>query len=287
MTRERGTGGETPVDGGEGIPDTVVEKGHDGVECLSGSPVRVAVIRALRDEPLRPAELTDTVDATRTTVQRILAGFRERNWVIKREGAYHVTSTGKRVHDAYETLLSEVARADRYGEFVATMERAAPGFPTEALDDGTLTVADNRDPLAAVDRVADLLRARAGKEFRTASPIVTQRYNEAATAALEAGSRVELVVDEDVVDASVSDFAPATARAIENDRASAYVASESVEYGLFRCGEFACVIAHDERNNPRYVFESADSAVIDWVDDRYAALRADAVPLSAVIDRDA
>ena len=87
------------------------DDGHDGAQYLAGSPVRVAILRALRDDPRRPAELTDAVDATRTTVQRILGGFRERDWVVKRDAAYRVTPTGERVHDAYETLLAEVGRA--------------------------------------------------------------------------------------------------------------------------------------------------------------------------------
>src|SRR6056297_3936652 len=99
------------------------EDGHDGAQYLAGSPVRVAILRALRDDPRRPAALTDAVDATRTTVQRILGGFRERDWVVKREAAYHVTPTGARVYNAYEDLLDEVELAERYGRFAAELER--------------------------------------------------------------------------------------------------------------------------------------------------------------------
>jgi predicted transcriptional regulator len=259
------------------------DDGHGGAQYLAGSPVRVAVLRTLRREPRRPAALTDAVDATRTTVQRILGGFRERDWVVKRDAAYHVTATGERVHDAYETLLDEVELADRYGGFAADLERVGAGFPPEALDDGELTVATDRNPLAAVDRITDLLREGGDAEIRAVSPVVIQQFNRAAATALDAGAEVELVIDRDVVDASVADFEAATDRALDDDDAAVYVSPEPIEYGLFEYGDIACVMAYDRRNNPRCVLESTDPAVVEWVDDRFESLVADARRLSGVL----
>ncbi len=260
------------------------DDGHAGAQYLAGSPVRVAVFRALRREPRRPADLTDAVDATRTTVQRILGGFRERDWVVKRDAAYHVTPTGERVHDAYEALLDEVELADRYGGFAADLERVDAGFPAEAIDAGELTVATDRNPLAAVDRLTELLREGRGTEIRAVSPIVIQQFNRAAAAALDAGAEVELVIDRDVVEASISDFGPATDRALDDDDATVYVSPEPIEYGVFRRGDVACVTAYDRRNNPRCVLESTDPTVVEWVDDRFESLVAEARKLSAVVE---
>ncbi|WP_128906752.1 helix-turn-helix transcriptional regulator [Halorubrum amylolyticum] len=260
------------------------DDGHDGAQYLAGSPVRVAMLRALRREPRRPAGLTAAVDATRTTVQRILSGFRDRDWVVKRDAAYHVTSTGRRVHDAYEALLDEVELADRYGQLAANLERVGADFPSSAIDTGELTVAADRNPLAAVDRLTELLRDGCGEEIRAVSPVVIQQFNEAAAKALDAGAEVELVIDRDVVEESIAEFGPATDRALRDDGMTVYVSPEPVEYGLFRCDDLACVTAYDRRNNPRCVLESADSAVIDWVDDRFESFVAEARTLSAVVE---
>ncbi|WP_418284053.1 helix-turn-helix transcriptional regulator [Halorubrum sp. DTA46] len=260
------------------------DRGHDGAQYLAGSPVRVAMLRALREEPRRPADLTATVDATRTTIQRILAGFGERDWVVKRGAVYRVTPTGKRVHDAYETLLEEVERADRYGQFAADLERAGVDFPPEALAAGELTVAAGRNPLAAVDRLTELLREGCGAEMRAVSPVVIQQFNEAAADALDAGATIELIIDRDVVETSVSEFGPATERALTDDDATVYVASEPIEYGVFRYDEIACVTAYDRRNNPQCVLESTDSTVLEWVDEQFESFAADAVRLSEIVD---
>ncbi|KDS91800.1 hypothetical protein FK85_18480 [Halorubrum saccharovorum] len=260
------------------------DDGHDGAQYLAGSPVRVAMLRALREEPRRPASLTAAVDATRTTVQRILSGFRERDWVVKRDAVYHVTPTGKRVHDAYEALLDEVELADRYGQLAADLERVGADFPAAAIDDGELTVAADRNPLAAVDRVTELLREGCGSEIRAVSPVVIQQFNDAAAEALEAGAEIELVIDRDVVEESIAAFGPATDRALRDDGATVYVSPEPIEYGIFRYDDVACVTAYDRRNNPRCLLESTDQAVIEWVDDRFESFVEEAQCLSAVVE---
>ncbi|ELZ58866.1 MULTISPECIES: helix-turn-helix transcriptional regulator [Halorubrum] len=261
------------------------EEGHDGAQYLAGSPVRVAILRTLREEPRRPAALTDAVDATRTTVQRILAGFRERDWVVKRDAAYRVTLTGARVHDAYEALLTEVERGERYGRFAATVERVGVEFPPAGIPDSDLTVASDQNPLAAVDRLTELLRESHDADIRAVSPVVIQQFNDAAAAALDDGASVELIIDRDVVDASVAEFGPATDRALDDDDAEVYVSADPIEYGLFRCDEVACVTAYDDRNNPRSVLESTDRTVVEWVDDAFESLRDDATRLSSVVER--
>ncbi|OYR60941.1 transcriptional regulator, partial [Halorubrum sp. E3] len=258
--------------------------GHDGAQYLAGSPVRVAMLRAIRAEPRRPAGLTAAVDATRTTVQRILSGFRERDWVVKRDAAYHVTPTGKRVHDAYEALLDEVEVADRHGRFAADLERVGADFPPSAVDAGELTVAPDRNPLAVVDRLTELLREGSGSEIRAVSPIVIQQFNDAAAEVLDAGAEVELVIDRQVVEESITEFGPATDRALHDERATVHVSPEPIEYGLFRHDDTACVTAYDRRNNPRCVLESTDQAVIEWVDDRFESFVDEAQCLSAVVE---
>jgi len=260
------------------------DSGHDGAQYLAGSPVRVAVLRTLRREPRRPADLTAAVDATRTTVQRILGGFRERDWVVKRDAAYRVTPTGERVYNAYEALLEEVELADRFGRFAAEIERVGAGFPAEAIGAGELTVATDQNPLAVVDRLTELLHEGIGAEIRAVSPVVVNQFNRAAAAALDDGSAVELVIDRDVVEASVTDFEPATDRALDDERATVYVSPEPIEYGLLECDGVACVTAYDRQNNPRCVLESTDPVVTEWVADRFDSLVDDARRLSAVVE---
>lgn len=256
---------------------------HDDARYLTGSPARVAVLRALRERPRRPAELTEAVAATRTTVQRILAGFRDRNWVVSQGAKYRLTATGQRVHDAYEALLTETDRADQYGAFAAGLARAGVDIPQAALDEGDLTVANDRNPFGAVDRMVELIREADEGTVRAVSPIVTSRYNEAAAAAIDAGASFELVIDEAAADVSTMEFDAATDRALTDENAAVFVASEPVRFGLFRHGDATCIVVHDDHNSPRCLLETTDPTVGAWADEQFAALRDAARPLSTLV----
>ena len=260
------------------------EQGHDGAQYLAGSPVRIALLRTLREDPQRPATLTASVEATRTTVQRILAGFRERNWVVKRGAAYHVTPTGQRVHNAYETLLTEIERGEEYGQLAADLERAGADIPPKALAAGELTAAGDRNPFTVVERLTEILSAGHGSEIRAVSPVVIRQFNDAAAAALDADATIDLVIDRKVVETSISEFGSATERALGDENAQVYVAPETLSYGLLRSDDIACVTAYDQRNNPRCLLESDESTLVEWVDRRIDSLIDDASPLTAVVE---
>ena len=118
------------------------------VQFLTGSPQRRNVLKALCEEPARPHELCADIDATRTTIQRILAGFRERQWVVKYDGDYRPTVTGRRICQQYEALLGELRLAREFGPLAAHLGPVANDLPIEALERGQLTVSDEGSPLA-------------------------------------------------------------------------------------------------------------------------------------------
>ena len=257
-----------------------LDEEHDASRCLSGSPVRVSVFRALDDGVRQPAALTASVDASRTTVHRILSDYRDRSWVVRRNGDYYLTPTGERVYDAYETFLAEVALADQLATFSADLARAGAGFPAEAIDRGDLTTAANRNPFAVLDRIVELFEDAGGHEIRAVSPIVTTRYNNAAAAALDDGARIRLVIDEGVLETSRAEFSDATRRALTDDGVDVYIAAERIQYGVFTLDDRACVVSYDDANNPSGLLESSDPLVREWVLDRYERFQSAATPIA-------
>ncbi len=256
---------------------------HRDARYLAGSPVRIAVLRELDAEPRRPAALTERVDATRTTVQRILAGFRERDWVRKADARYRLTATGDRVRAAYEDLLAEADRAREVGPLVANVDAFEAGLPPAALEVGEVTVADDRDPFAPVDRFLDVFADAAGGHVRAVSPIVSRAFNESAVELLDAGTTIDLIIDRAVLAASESDFEPALRRAIEDGSVSVYVHPEPVETGLCAFADTACLAAYDDGNNMRALLSSDAAVVRNWVDDRIDDALERSRPLATVL----
>lgn len=261
------------------VPDDTV---HEDVRFLTGSPQRFAVLTQLCEGPARPTELCDAVDATRTTIQRILAGFRERQWVVKRDGVYRPTVTGRRVHDRYRALLSEVDRAREFGPLAEHLGPVGDQLPAELLETGTLTVGSEQSPLAAVRRFTEWFRNVEG-DVRAVSPIVTQSFNEIAAGLLESGTHIELIIDHGVLERSMSDFTTAVERGIEDDNVAMFVHESPLEVGLVLDASRCCLIAYDGRNNVRAMVESDDDTVYDWGEAAFERRRDRSQSLEAVI----
>ncbi|MDS0277587.1 MarR family transcriptional regulator [Halomicroarcula sp. S1AR25-4] len=254
----------------------------EDVQFLTGSPQRYGVLSSLCESSARPCELCDEVDATRTTIQRILAGFRERQWVVKRDGEYRPTVTGRRVCEQYQSLLSEIERARDFGPLATHLDTIDDDLPTEALESGRLTVGSDGNPLAAVNRFTEWFRAVDG-DVRAVSPIVAQPFNEVGAELLASGTSIEFVIDQTVLERSEQEYGEALERGLDHDRISIYIHEDPLMFGLVVDGASRCCLAaYDEHNNIRALLETGGAEVVDWATGVFERHRDRAKPLSAV-----
>ena len=253
------------------------------LQFLTGSRHRATILAALSEEPLRPTELCDRVEATRTTVQRILAGFRERTWAEKIDGRYRATLTGRRVHERYRTLWETVERADRLAPLATHLDPFDEPLPAEAFERGTITEATEQEPLAAVDRIVEWLRDSQGDHIETTTPIVANTFNETVSRLLETELSVEMVIDENVLERSMTDFETALERGQTHECVDVWVAPEPLTDGLMVRSDRAAVVAYDETNNVRAVLESDDETVVEWGRRQFERTKDRARPLADVL----
>ncbi|KOX93697.1 helix-turn-helix transcriptional regulator [Haloarcula rubripromontorii] len=262
----------------EGPDDTVFED----CKYLTGSPQRFAVLAQLRERPARPTDLCDSVDATRTTIQRILAGFSERQWVVKRDGEYRLTVTGQRVFDRYRALVSEVEQARAAGPLAAHLGPVAADLPVDLLEPDCLTTSSEQNPLAAVNRFTDWIHEVEG-DVRAISPIVTSVFNDAAVELLETGTHIEFIIDHSVLERSASDFSDALERGLEHENITTYVHDTALDIGLALDRSRVCLAAYDDRNNVRAIAESDVTAVYRWAETVFDRYMERSEPLAAVL----
>lgn len=253
------------------------------VEFLTGSGHRSTVLAQLCAEPMRPADLCDRVEATRTTIQRILAGFRDRSWVEKRDGCYHATVTGHRVNERFQELRTAVEQAHTFAPLASDLSDLDEQLPPEAFETGTVTPATDQEPLAAVDRIVEWLREDPTAHVQTFTPIVARSFNETVAEMLATGLTVEMVIDEGVLERSAAQFQQALERGRDHGGVSVSVAPAPLEDGLMVRSDSAAVAAYDESNNVRALAESGDDAVIEWATERFEQVQSRAVPLSDVL----
>lgn len=237
---------------------------------------------ALCAEPARPHELCADIDATRTTIQRILAGFRERQWVVKHDGDYRATVTGRRVCQQYESMIAEMRRAREFGPLAAHLGPVGDDLPLAALERGQLTVSEAGSPLATLSRFTEWFRAVEGDMYAV-TPVVAQPFNDIGMELLESGTSIDMVIDRTVLEQSREQYESEFAVAVEHGNISIYVHDDPLSVGLAVDDERCCLVAYDEDNNLRAMLESTGEELYEWAARTYEQYRGASVPLAEYV----
>ncbi|WP_324663324.1 helix-turn-helix transcriptional regulator [Haloarcula sediminis] len=256
---------------------------YGDIQFLTGSPHRRAVLSALCDEPARPHELCSDIDVTRTTIQRILAGFRERQWVVKHDGDYRPTVIGRRVCKQYSTLHEEVTRARRFGPLAAHLGPNADDLPVAALETGRLTVSQEGSPLAALSRFTEWLGAVEG-DMRAVSPVVARPFNDIGAELLSGDTRIEFVIDSTVLEQSKANYEADLELGADHDQMTIHVHEDPLSLGVAVDDERCCVVAYDDGNNLKAILEAGRGELYDWATEVFERHRERSIPLDRLYD---
>jgi predicted transcriptional regulator len=251
----------------------------EDVQFLTGSPQRHSVLEALCREPARPHELCAQIDATRTTIQRILAGFRDRDWVVKHDGDYRATVTGRRICQQYEALLEVTERAGEFGPLATHLGPVADDLPIDVVDNGELTVSKAGSPLAALSQFTEWFRAVEGRVCAV-TPVVAQPFNEIGMELLESGTPIEMVIDETVLEQSKQRHEPELDVAVTHDGVDVFVHESTLPVGVAFDRSRCCLIAYDDDSNMKAILESTDEALYEWTRATFERYRGDSITLA-------
>jgi predicted transcriptional regulator len=233
---------------------------HEDIKYLAGSPYRSEILAALRTDDLRPAELTERIDATRTTVQRILSGFRDREWIVKSGPTYRTTVTGQRVLEAYRSLETEVQRAEAYGPFGEYADEVSRRLAPELFTETTVTRATDQQPFAPIERYIEVT-SQTQRRIRTLAPIVSQESIEIVDAYLSRGVEFELVIDGTMFDAFKHQYRETLLRWNDPPVSTIWVSPESIDFGLSINEDIVLVGAIDEGRNLTILAEGTDASL--------------------------
>ncbi|MDG5775934.1 helix-turn-helix domain-containing protein [Haloarculaceae archaeon H-GB2-1] len=106
----------------------------EAVEYLARSETRVQLLTALAEEHrLRKDELQERTDASRTTIQRNLAGLEERGWITSTNREYACTIAGEWVADDFEGLVQTVREASRLGPVLQHIDTSTFEFDPSSV----------------------------------------------------------------------------------------------------------------------------------------------------------
>lgn len=245
----------------------------DRVQYLVASEERVRLLEALTEGPARQCTLRRKCSLARSTVHRNLTGCAERGWVVETSEGYALTQAGERVVAAYREFAETVYTLADHDPVLQHVGDAHEPLPTAALENCQTTTADATNPHAPSIAAAEVIRRNAGDPIRIAVGGVSPITNDAGWDAVEAGSRVESVVDESVLETLQRAYESTVEAAVDRDRVDIRLSPTSIDTGVVLAGDEVCVVVQDDDGTTQAALTGANRALQEWAEAAYERVR--------------
>ena len=265
-----------------GDPDTVRSKAVEDLAYLFRSRNRIELLQRVADRPHQRRDLEEVIDASRTTLGRILAEFEARGWAERTaDGKFGATMRGKHVAEAVSPPVETMAAIRHLDEAVNILPTGEESISLSHFSDAKLIRSAPNAPPEVGQSHIDLLRGASQVYTLTfigpPLPVREVAYECVADGELSAfhvlaGGLVEYIGEDEDRVRHWRDYLKAGARAYEYDGhipCHLFVADNTVHIGK------------PEVEPSGLFIETTDEAVHRWAVDLIETYRADAEPLSA------
>ena len=255
----------------------------DNMEYLTSSSNRITVLRALVNEPGKPAEMRDRLDMPRSTFQRILSELQERSWAEKQNGVYSATALGRYVESHFDDYLTTMNKLDELECFFEYVSFSEIDVSFDKLVESEITVSDTYSPHAPMERLLEALED--ADEVRGLAPIITDSHAEAYHDAILDGTHVENVVERTVADIIVSRYEGWFDEVRGSGRTETYIYEGSFPLGLTIMDETVFVGAYDDDGIARALLENDTDEMLEWAEKYHEKYKSKSEPVDAYVGR--
>lgn len=247
-----------------------MESALEEIEFLALSENRVQVLQRLADGRRTRSELAAETGASQATLSRVLGDFEERSWIVRDDGEYVATATGRLVSDGFTDLLEIVEAEGELRDIVEYLPTHAMDFDLQRLANARITVPSQTRPNAPLQRLLDLLReSESVRAFSHAFNEGSLRVvEERVTAGVQqfravlSRSAVEAVADDDELRERLE-------RILRTDAASIRVREEGIPLAVTIADETVHLLLRDESGVLQASLDTDDPQVRSWADDTY------------------
>ena len=250
------------------------------IEFLALSANRVTVLESLADGRRSRSELAEATGASQATLGRILGDFEDRNWVVRSEGKYAATATGRLVAEGFRGLLDVLATERELRDVVAYLPTEAMAFDLRHLADASIVTPTQTRPNAPLQRLLELMRGAASV---TAFSHALNDQSLAVVAEKLGEQEVEAVLTREAIDALTADerLRERLRRVVSAPSASIRVADGDIPVAVTIADDVVNLLVRDDRGVVQASVDTTDPAVMEWAERRYEHYRVDSEPLTA------
>lgn len=244
------------------------------IDFLASSRNRVDVLRTLdREGSLSKRGVRDRIDASRSTVKRVLDALVERNWAAEIDGEYRITPVGTAMLSAYTEFREDVRTVESVAPVFRWLPEVDVGFDLRELADPTVVVPEEGEPYAPAVHQTELVRS--AESFRGLFPSIDLEGTRLARRRIVDGElTAEIVVSADVA-ATIREepYAGLFREQLATDRLTVAVVEE-VPFFLGIAGDGTVQLGvEDEEGLPRALLETRADAAREWAEREYGDRR--------------
>lgn len=248
------------------------------IAFLSRSANRVSVLVELEARPRDRDELREVIDASRTTLSRVLNDLEGRGWIARCGTRYETTPVGRHVVEAFTPLVETMAGVERLGD-VGGLLPAELSLDLRHFREATVVRPDTDDPTGHLDH--GVARLKEGTRIRIISNTIVPEYARVVRERVAADG-----VDFDSVVAStfLDELEPgrettSDVRAIVREGGTIRRHPGPVPYNLFVVDGTTLFWLCNEDGSRQALLESADETVRSWVEATFRAFSNRARPM--------
>lgn len=245
---------------------------------LVRSPIRIEILKRLREGDRTKYELREELSCVRTTVDRNLDRLAADGWIAETEGAYALTTSGEIVLDSALEFLDAVELASHLQPVLELVPREELDFDLRHLADAEITVAGEGQPMAMLDKhVATVEQATTTRTVIpvTSSQPVDVQYRKMQNGELDAEHVVSPTVAE--LFRSNPQFTDRISALLDSGQFEVYVTEEEIPF-FFGVLDETIQIGANEDGQPRALLETDDERVREWALAAFETYRESAVP---------
>lgn len=255
--------------------------GDDVARFLADSPDRRRVLAHLASTPASPAAMAEALSLSRRSAQRHLRDFADREWVEKRDGEYHLTTTGRLVVDEHESYLEALGGIDAFADVYRHLPDAEHAPDPRWLAAASVTRATAENPQAPVHHYVDSVGALETDRVRMVAPVLSRLFHDVHADLAMEGAHTELVLSAGTIDRA-RELNPAEfAVVVSVGVLDLYRHPGEISVGLTLGGGRVLLGAYDADGHLYALVESTDADFQAWAEARFERYRDRSAPVEA------
>ena len=243
------------------------------------------VLRELVDGPATKSELVESLESSRSTIDRSIRDLERIECITRENGGFIATTTGRLALSEYERYCERMQAIRDARRFLDVVPPDAP-LDTAMLEGASITLPDQHAPEQALKPSVELFHDTIA--LRGTAPVVLSFYPDLFEKRVrEDGVSVEIIAEDEVLAVLPSLMSDRVDPFINHERVTLYRSAGSLPYALWLMETpertHAGITAYDSGGVAGLLINDSDAAV-EWAERQYEQYRANAevVPASSI-----